>query len=278
MTKQKKPAATASANDASKPLVAVVTPTYGRHRFLPWLIRMFNQQTYPQSRMVLIILDDGPEIAETDTKLLGLLKQPNIKYVRHEGEKLPIGAKRNKLNQLAIQAGADIIVDMDDDDYYPPNRVEHSVTALNRTGLQIAGSSVMYIYFADDGIIRKFGPYGPNHSTAGCFAFTRKFAEEHKYNELVAYAEESQFTDNFTQPMVQLDPFSTILCISHRKNTFDKTMIKNSGNSGFAKLKHFVKDKELCDFYKTLVQVQDANPEVLPSTQARGKIDLELKL
>jgi Glycosyl transferase family 2 len=264
---------------AGKPLVAVVTPTYGRHRFLPWLLRIFNEQTYPQSRMLLIILDDGPAPATDDPALAALLAaQANARYVHEGGQKLPIGAKRNRLNRLALDAGADVIVCMDDDDFYPRERVEHAVTTLARSGTQIAGSSVMYIYFADDGALRKFGPYGPYHATNGTFAFTRAFAETHAYDEVVAYAEETSFTRGFSEPLAQMDPFKTILCISHRRNTFDKSLIKASGAATPAKLADFVRDKALREFYKSLVQSQDANPEVLPGTQNYAPLDQAVQL
>ena len=265
---------------ANKPFVAAITPTYGRHKFLPWLIRMFNGQTYPQSRMCLIILDDSPEEIQ-DENLLKMLQQPNIKFVRHTESKLTIGAKRNKLNELAIEAGADIIVAFDDDDFYPTDRVEHSVTTLTRTGAQISGSSIMYIYFADDKIIKKFGPYGGDvkttrHATNGTFAYTKQYAQTHKYDEIVAYGEESSFTHNFSEPLVQMDPFKAILCISHMSNTFDKKMIKQGGAATVAKLKDFVKDKEIREFYQNLYENQMKDPKFIPGTQHYVPIKMEL--
>lgn len=257
---------------ANKPLVAVVCPTYGRHKFLPWLIKMFNAQTYHQSRMMLIILDDSPNEV-TDPVLAKMITQDNVKFVRHTDSKMTIGAKRNKLNQLAIEAGADIIVCADDDDFFPEARVEHSVSMLQKSGAQIAGSSTMYIFFTDDKIIRKFGPYSQFHATNGTFALTRKYAETHKYDEVVAYGEESSFTKNFTEPLVQLDSFKTILCISHQCNTFDKKNIKLSGASTVAKIKDFVKNKELRDFYNNLHKDQLENPVIMPGTQNYAPLD-----
>lgn len=262
---------------SNKPFVAVVTPTYGRHKFLPWLIRIFNDQSYDKNRMILIILDDGPTPIN-DQELLDLLKQENIKYVREEGQKMTIGQKRNKLNKLAIEAHADIIVCMDDDDYYPPERVEHCVQTLSKYNVQIVGSSIMYIYFADDNILRKFGPYGDFHATNGTFAFTKAYAETHAYDEVVAYGEETSFTKGFSEPLAQMDPFKTILCISHRRNTFDKTIIKQSGNSTCAKLKDFVKNPKLREFYTNLVKQQDKNPESLPGTQQYAPLQNTINL
>ena len=42
----------------------------------------------------------------------------------------------------------DIIVYMDDDDYYPPDRVNHAVNRLRAVPRALAaGSSIVYIYF-----------------------------------------------------------------------------------------------------------------------------------
>ena len=46
------------------------------------------------------------------------------------------------------QAQGDILVYMDDDDFYPPDRVLHSVQTLaSRPGRLIAGSTTMHIYY-----------------------------------------------------------------------------------------------------------------------------------
>jgi len=52
-------------------------------------------------------------------ELFKSVNAPNIRYI-HEKEKQNIGYKRNRLNREARGA---IIVAMDDDDYYPPERV-----------------------------------------------------------------------------------------------------------------------------------------------------------
>ena len=42
----------------------------------------------------------------------------------------------------------------------------------------------------------QFGPYGPNHATAGTFAFKRELLKEHKYNDNASLAEEKAFLTN----------------------------------------------------------------------------------
>jgi hypothetical protein len=118
---------------------------------------------------------------------------------------------------------------MDDDDYYPPERIQHAVEKLQeRKDVLIAGSSELYIYFKHIQKMYQAGPYGPNHSTAGTFAFKRELLSMTRYNENAALAEEAEFLKQYSFPMVQLDPLKTILVFSHIHNTFDKkTMLEN---------------------------------------------------
>jgi hypothetical protein len=112
---------------------------------------------------------------------------------------------------------------MDDDDYYPPERVEHAVDRLteNREAL-CAGASEIYIYFKHIQQMYQCGPYGPNHATAGTFAFRKELLTQTQYEDHAALAEEKAFLKNYTVPFVQLDPLKSILVFSHIHNTFDK--------------------------------------------------------
>ena len=69
---------------------------------------------------------------------------PQIKYFAVE-EKMTLGRKRNYMHE---KSSGSYIVYMDDDDYYPPERIEHAVDKLqkNRNAL-CAGSSELYIYY-----------------------------------------------------------------------------------------------------------------------------------
>lgn len=68
----------------------------------------------------------------------------------------------------------------------------------------------------------KFGPYGPNHSTAATFAFRRELLKQTRYEDNAALAEEKLFLKNYTIPFVQLDSMKSILVFSHVHNSFDK--------------------------------------------------------
>ena len=94
------------------PFVSIVTPTYNRRRFIPSLIKMIQQQTYPRDRMEWLIYDDGQE-AIGDLIDAAKADLPVTRYFFSE-DKLTLGEKRNKLNEAAQ---GEIIVAMDDDDF-----------------------------------------------------------------------------------------------------------------------------------------------------------------
>jgi glycosyltransferase involved in cell wall biosynthesis len=240
-----------SASINELPFVSVVTPTYNRRKFIPYLIQMYEQQTYPKHRMEWVILDDGVDKVE-DLFLEASKKIPNIRYI-YEPDKMLIGAKRNRLN--AESAGS-IIIAMDDDDYYPPERVSHVVARFKANPkIDLAGSSEIYIYFSDNQTIYRCGPYGPNHATNGTMAWRKRYADTHTYNEIQTHAEESSFLDNYVNPMIQLDPKKVMLVMSHSDNTFDKRIIRdNDANSKIIKktshkIRDFIANKELREFF-----------------------------
>ena len=213
-------------NNHPIPFVSLCTPTFNRRHFFPILFEMFKQQTYPKNRMEWIIIDDGTD------KVGDLIKASGIKQIKYIElpKKLSLGAKRNLTHTYCKGS---IIVYVDDDDYFPPERVEHSVdTLLNaKNGELIAGSSEIYLYFKKEGLYQ-FGPYTHNHATAGTFAFKRQLLEQTKYDETSCLAEESHFLKNFTIPMIQLDPVKTILVFPHGHNSFDKHTLLNNKNAG----------------------------------------------
>lgn len=198
---------------AKKPFVSICTPTFNRRPFIPIAIQCFMNQTYPKDKMEWIIIDDGTDKIEDLVAHI-----PQVKYFKYD-EKMTIGKKRNLSNEMAT---GDIIVYMDDDDYYPPDRVEHAVERLRNSKALCAGSSAMFIHFKHIDKMYLFGPYGPNHATAATFAFKRELLSQTRFSEASSVAEEKTFLKDYTIPFVQLDSKKTILVVSHNHNSFDK--------------------------------------------------------
>jgi glycosyltransferase involved in cell wall biosynthesis len=197
-----------------KPFVSICTPTFNRRPFIPIMIKCFQHQTYPKERIEWIIIDDGNDKIEDLVSHI-----PQVKYLKYE-EKLTLGKKRNIGNE---KAKGDIIMYMDDDDYYPPERISHAVETLLKSPQALcAGSSAMFIYFKHINKMYQFGPYGPNHSTAATFAFRKELLKQTRFDDVSSVAEEKRFLKDYTIPFVQLDPKKSILVFSHIHNSFDK--------------------------------------------------------
>jgi len=248
------------------PFVSICTPTFNRRPFIPIMIECFNHQTYPKDRMEWIIIDDGTD------KVGDMLSDiPQIKYFSYD-TKMTLGKKRNLMHE---KSRGDILVYMDDDDYYPPERVSHAVeTLLKNPQALCAGSSEMYIFFKHIQKMYQFGPYGPSHATAATFAFHRKLLSMTKYDEQASLAEEKAFLKDYTVPFVQLDPMKSILVFSHVHNSFDKKILLNQLPNPYVKessklvddfvKENFVKQFFLEDIDKILDNYHPGKPENKP--------------
>lgn len=211
------------------PLVSVCTPTFNRRPFIKTMFECFKNQDYPKHRLEWIIVDDGTD------KIKDLVENSEIPQIRYFelDEKIMLGAKRNFMHK---QCRGSIIVYMDDDDYYPPDRVSHAVEKLqNNPKALCAGSSEIYIYFKHVHKMIQCGPYGPNHATAGTFAFKKELLENTRYNDDAALAEEKAFLKDYTVPFVQLDPLKSILVFSHEHNTYDKRKMFDNAHPDYFK-------------------------------------------
>ena len=149
-----------------QPLVSIVTPTYNRRYFIPALIACYRHQTYPNLEW--IVLDDGRDAVED---MFAAAAIPSLRYERRH-EKMRIGAKRNELNRLAR---GEIIVAMDDDDYYPPDRVASVVAAFqSHPAIDLAGCSAMLLYYRDRAEIYQMPFLSEKHATNGTMAWRKR--------------------------------------------------------------------------------------------------------
>jgi len=211
------------------PFVSVCTPTFNRRPFIENMFRCFLNQNYPKDRIEWIIVDDGTD------KIKDLIDKSGIKQIKYFPieKKMTLGAKRNFMHK---QTKGSIIVYMDDDDYYPPERISHAVERLEGDKNALcAGASEIYIYFKGLKRMVQCGPYNPNHATAGTFAFKIELLKHTQYEDHAAIAEERAFLKGYTIPFVQLDPLKTILVFSHEHNTFDKRKMLDDPHPDYLK-------------------------------------------
>lgn len=119
-----------------KPLVSIITPTFGRERLLEHALRWVREQTYP--RIEWLILDDSP----SPSRLLAGVSDPRIRYT-HTAERLDIGEKRNR---LVASAQGEYIAHFDDDDYYAPQYLETMVASLQSNQADFANLNAWYLF------------------------------------------------------------------------------------------------------------------------------------
>jgi glycosyltransferase involved in cell wall biosynthesis len=115
-----------------------------------------------------------------------------------------------------------IIVCMDDDDYYHEEYISQCVIKLTKYNRLIVGCSATYFYDFHSKKLYKFKGFHNNHTTNNCMAYRREYLESHRYKEGLLYAEEYDFTNGFTEPMIQINPEKSIIVSCHKFNTVDK--------------------------------------------------------
>ena len=116
-------------SDEELPTISIITPTYNRYNMFKLAIYNFNTIDYPRNKIEWIIIDDS-DTKESIENLLppdqSRVNKYNIHYIKLN-EKHTIGEKRN----MGIRASKnDIIVCMDDDDYYHPKSILNRINIL----------------------------------------------------------------------------------------------------------------------------------------------------
>lgn len=246
------------ATGREKPFVSVVTPTWNRAAFLPYLLYMFRYQDYPADRRELVILDDSPEsnLATINALTRNNPQGQNIRYIHHP-ERLSLGAKRNKLNELAQ---GEYIVCMDDDDYYPPDKISYTIEMMQRHRALISGSDQIPIWYSHINRVFKTHRFGDNNILNGTFCYHRNYLKKHRYDDECNLGEEQAFTNNFSVTPLQLPGERTILCVSHSHNTFDKDFVLGSSEATGESVTDRVRDPMLLSWYQSLHNATASQP------------------
>ena len=129
-----------------------------------------------------------------------------------------IGAFRNLANK---NASGDIIICMDDDDFYFNNYVKTCYdTLLNNPQYDLVGCSSMFMYDYGFDTVFKIASFGPNHTVNCCMAYRKEYFKNHKYDETRQTGEELSYLDNYRSKMYQLPSTSAIVHMSYADNTF----------------------------------------------------------
>jgi len=227
-------------------LVVVCTPTYNRRFSLEFSALCMKKQTY--SNLHWIVLDNSSEAEKDWSGIQTISGLPPVTYIRIE-EKKPIGYLRNVCLEEASKLNPAYIAFWDDDDYYPPQRIQKSVEALiANPASDIIGCEIMSVFLSVENALMDVGPYGQNHSTAATYLFRGHLAKERRFDEKAVRAEEGSFTKDWTLPMVMLPSKDILLVIGHRWNTVNKSQLLESPHKFAARVSNTANAKNVVRF------------------------------
>jgi hypothetical protein len=209
-----------------KETVSLLTVTQWKRRdCLPILADMIREQTYPHI-VEWVIVEGSPtadESRQNRTAIEALAPLPFPVRILTPPTPVPLGHLRQLANETAT---GDIRVVLDDDDYYPPERVNHAVERLRDSAAQLAGCSPMLTADYATDTVYQWQFLHSRHSVSACMAWKRAYAGTYDLDEPTS--DEFAFTRGFRNPMVQLDPVKTIVQSSHATNTFSKQELLTS--------------------------------------------------
>jgi len=280
--KGKKNKKNTKSNVKEKLSVTIATPTMiTRVEYLRVLIECILHQDY-NNILEWIIVDGTQNDKHELREHIEIFRKeytnlPEIVFLEPPSDKKTIGDLRNLYNQ---HCRGDIIVCMDDDDYYPQTRVSHCVKKLSNSHLEIGACATLCIYCLEFKKVYEWKRFHVNQGGNASMAYTKNYAKTHTYDS-VSCGEERTFIKNYMghkaepgkekeQTMIQFDNKHSLLSIAHN-STYKKTKLfynnefrpkekKFIYNSSFS-LGSYVTNKKVLKLYKQLFKKTDYTNE-----------------
>ena len=198
------------------PSVSIITPTRDRKELFLLALNNFYNTEYPSGKLEWIIVDDAKE--ENRVKTI-LPEDTRIKYLELDVEvPLPVSQKRN----IAVQnASNDIILHMDDDDFYYPQHVLSRVKSLLSNNIQCVGSTQLGCYNV---LNKKSFKVGDIHSVLAeaTMCYYKSFWKERSFFERVQAGEAIHFLKSREKQVAQIPFTYVMIALTHRDNLTKK--------------------------------------------------------
>lgn len=206
---------------ASTAAVSILTPTYKRGHFLKLLATMLYAQTHPLGAVEWVIVDDSPERIDWLDRHPLNARLLRIVY-RHQAERICIGDKRNLCKAIA---SGDLVVHMDDDDFYGELYLAKVVAAFAKwPAFDVVGASMIQMVYPDSEFVWTCGPFHRNHTCGATMSYRRRYAERNSFRPGATRAEEKHFLQDYRTPVKQLshDIQGDYFAVAHTTNTVNK--------------------------------------------------------
>jgi len=198
----------------TQPLVSCIMPTANREKYVPFAIKYFLEQDYPNKE--LIIIDDGKYPIQYLVP-----DHPCIYYYYTEE---PVGSIGIKRNYACEKTNGEIIIHWDDDDWHAPDWISAEVYFLQTSKADMVGMQHIYYYSAIKNIkymvTRTFtdGSNPMNWVHGATLAYWKSFWKDHPFQDL-KMAEDDEFIQNTGAKLFIHDYRDGFICILHPHNT-----------------------------------------------------------
>lgn len=207
-----------SISDDLLPPISIITPTRNRRSVFELTIYQFLNFRYPRDKIQWVILDNGTD----KIKDLLPLDGNNIKYMTLDGNKrYNVGDLRN---HCIKHCDYDIIVYMDDDDYYPKESLYARVMTLIKyrtEGVECCGSINAMMYSIISGDICT-GSNGNDYLLEATMCHTKRFWETRSFKKTNTMGEFKYFIKN-RQHKIRAIPFQFVcIPLNHIINTTNR--------------------------------------------------------
>jgi GT2 family glycosyltransferase len=177
---------------------------------------------YPTDKLVWVVVDDSDGEKRVDEQILKFQQTATVRveYVSL-AKPLSVGAKRNRGCAKAIEAGAEVLVMMDDDDHYPKSSIEARVTYMHLLKVACVYCSRLPMYDCRRYISAMNVPplylRPAERVSEASLAFTRDFWLQQKFPD-VAVAEGEGFVGNREVATAEIAPEGILVSFLHGKN------------------------------------------------------------
>ena len=191
------------------PQVSLITPSFNRQKYLIWQYNNLKKQSIDNFEW--LILDDSENKSDYFTNLI----DERVRYLYTNG-RTSIGVKRNLLIE---KAKSDIIMHIDDDDYYAPCYIEKMMSSLNK-GFDLVKLSGFFLY---NTIYKRFGYWDLYQKEGRCEVWSdkpiRSYMFTKKNNKFLNDLEKNGYGFSFLYyKKLAIDyPFEPINCFEDNK-------------------------------------------------------------
>ena len=218
---------------ADLPMVSIVTPTRNRRCMFSLANRNFMDFLYPRDKLEWIIIDDSDEDNPLDDLVMNDKRIRYLQLRNPDDKTITTTSIAYKRNLGAMKARGEIIVHMDDDDYYPPESILARVKVLvkyREKGIKCVGCTQIGTYNIMNNM-SSMSSDGPINFSEASMAYYKDFWNERKYIDTQLRGEHKGFTENRLEQCMDIPYYFILIAFTHKDNyttlrSIDRNVLK----------------------------------------------------